>query len=404
MTEQTQRDDVKIPTQAAAPAEETLAGAAETVVAEAATEPAPAADAGTASGEAVAEAVVEPASVDAASEVDVPAEPAPAADAGTASDEAVAEAVEGPVPAADAGTASGEVVAEAVVEPVSVDAASEVDAPAEPAPAADAGTASDEAAAARPKKRLRDRRGLRAAVRWTAAVVAFAALGGATAYAVTQPERTEIPGLRTPDDGRWTYPALKLPKLPAGAPRPLDGDHNRPRRHYADVRGLLLPAPAGAKVDKTFPGATGWLPTRDFLEVYKEDDRKELTGTLEQNTLRHIAARAWTMADGTRAEVYLLQFETWGYSSDVKDKLVVDGKLAKAEAADYDTDWDSTSLRDPELHLSIYGEEKPRGAEHVRFGYIQAGDVLALVVFSKAGTQPAVPFHQAVLLQAQLLG
>ncbi|MDX2646493.1 hypothetical protein PV341_23585 [Streptomyces sp. PA03-1a] len=356
MTEQTQSDDVTIPAQAAAPAEETL------------TDAAPAA---APSGDDAAEAV--------------PAE---------AAGPVVAEATTEP--------ASTE---NAPVQPSPVDATSAADAPVEPVPAeAVSEVVSAEPAAPRPRKRLRERRGLRAAVRWTAAVVAFAALGGAAAYAVTQPERTEIPGLRTPDDGRWTYPALKLPKLPAGAPRPLDGDHNPPRRHYADIRTLLLPAPAGAKVDKTFPGATGWLPTRDFLEVFREDDRKKLTGKLEQNTLRHIAARAWTMGDGTRAEVYLLQFATWGYSSDVKDALIDDGTLAKAEAADYDTDWDSTSLDDSDLHLSLYDEDKPRGAEHVRYGYVQSGDVVAMVVLSKAGTQPAVPFHQAVLLQAQLLG
>ncbi|MDX2704998.1 hypothetical protein PV350_19335 [Streptomyces sp. PA03-6a] len=352
MTEQTQSDAVKIPAQAAAPAEETRT--------EAAPESAPSGDD---AAQVVPAEAAEPVVAEAATE------PASTEPAGSASDVAAAEAVGEPVPA--------EVVSEAV---------------------------SAEPAAPRPRKRLRERRGLRAAVRWTAAVVAFAALGGAAAYAVTQPERTEIPGLRTPDDGRWTYPALKLPKLPAGAPRPLDGDHNPPRRHYADIRTLLLPAPAGAKVDKTFPGATGWLPTRDFLEVFREDDRKKLTGRLEQNTLRHIAARAWTMGDGTRAEVYLLQFATWGYSSDVKDALIDDGALAKAAAADYDTDWDSTSLDDSDLHLSLYDEDKPRGAEHVRYGYVQSGDVVAMVVLSKAGTQPAVPFHQAVLLQAQLLG
>lgn len=359
MSEQTQSDDVKIPAQAAAPAEETLA---EPVPAVAVTEPVPA--------EAVKDAPAEPASA-------VPAaEPEPA----QALEETATDAAR-----VDAAPAEPDLTATEAV-PVPVDAASA------------------EAVAPRPRKRLRDRRGLRAAVRWTAAVVAFAALGGAAAYAVTQPERTEIPGLRTPDDGRWSYPALKLPKLPAGAPRALDGDGNRARRHYADVRTLLVPAPAGAKADKTFPGATGWLPTGDFLELYPAEDRKELSATLEQNTLRHIAARAWTMGDGTRAEVYLLQFATWGYSSDVKDKFVADGAPAKAAAADYDTEWESTWLDDPELHISLFDEDKPRGAEHVRYGYVQAGDVLAVVVLSKAGTQPAVPFHQTVLLQAQLLG
>ncbi|WP_431962138.1 hypothetical protein [Actinacidiphila sp. bgisy160] len=374
MTEQTQSDDVKIPAQSAAPAAEALpdAGPVTAPSGEDVAEPAPA-KGGT-------EAPVEPA----------PAESAPAESAvgESAPEEAVSdgEATEAVVESVLAGAASAGAVADAAPEAV----------PAESVLA--------EAASPRPRKRLRDRRGLRAALRWTAAVVVFAALGGAAAYAVTQPERTEIPGLETPDDGRWAYPALKLPKLPAGAPRALDTERNRPRRHYADVRTLLLPVPAGAKVDKGFPGATGWLPTGDFLELYPKGDRKELGATLEQNTLRHIAARAWTMADGTRAEVYLLQFATLGHSSDVKDKFVVDGTPAKAESADYDTEWESTWLDDPELHVSLFDEDKPRGAEHVRFGYVQAGDVLALVVLSKAGTQPAVPFHQTVLLQAQLLG
>ncbi|MFF7214452.1 hypothetical protein ACFZAU_28600 [Streptomyces sp. NPDC008238] len=354
MSEQTQRDDVKIPE------------AAEPVVAQTSAEAAP---------EAV-EPEREPAD-------GVPAEAAPeavVAEAEAVSPDASPAAEPEPVPAdgvpAEAATPEGatpEAATPAAVVPVR-------------------------------RKPLRERRVLRAALRWTAAVVVFAALGGAAAYAVTQPERTEIPGLETPDDGRWTYPALKLPKLPAGEPRALDTEQNRPRRHYADVRTLLLPAPAGAKVDKDFPGATGWLPTGDFLELYPKGDRKKLGAALEQNTLRHIAARAWTMGDGTRAEVYLLQFATAGYSGDAKDTFVVDGTPAQADSADYDKEWESTWLDDPELHPSLFDEDKPRGAEHVRYGYVQAGDVLAVVVLSKAGTQPAVPFHQTVLLQAQLLG
>ncbi|MDX3097169.1 hypothetical protein PV417_21905 [Streptomyces sp. ME19-03-3] len=290
-----------------------------------------------------------------------------------------------PVPATQAGTESSAGTATEVV------------------PAPEAVAVAGEAAATRSRKRLRDRRGLRAAVRWTAAFVAFAALGGAAAYTVTQPERTEIPGLRTPDDGRWTYPALKLPKLPAGAPRPEDSERNRVGRHYADVRSLLLPAPAGAKADKTFPGATEWLRTSDFVELYRQKDRGKLTAAFEQNALRHIAARAWTTGDGTRAEVYLLQFETFGYSSYAKE-ILTDCALAKAEVADYDSDWEPELVEDPQLYISVFDEDKPRGAEHVRYAYVQAGDVLAVIVLSRPGTQPAVPLHQAVLLQAQLLG
>ncbi|MGW3246928.1 hypothetical protein [Streptomyces sp. NPDC001070] len=347
MSEQTRTDDdVKIPAQTGAPAEEVPAQAPE--------------EAAALAGAGPEAAITEP--QEAGEPAEQPEEPAQAAP----------ERAEGP---ASAGVAT---------EPVTA------------APSADAGVP-------RQRTRLRDRRGLRAAVRWTAAVLVFAALGGAAAYAVTQPERTEIPGLRTPDDGRWTYPALKLPQLPAGAPRPLDGDHNRARRHYADLHTLLLPAPAGAKVDKALPGPTGWLPTRDFLELYQKGDRAKLTGTLEQNTLRHIAARAWTTDDGTRAEIYLLQFATAAYTGAVKEDLMLFGSLEKSGGAGYDTDWDSSDLPDPEVQWSLYNESKPRGPEHVRFGYVEAGDVLALVVLTKAGTQPAVPFHQTVMLQSQLL-
>ncbi|MFB7286466.1 hypothetical protein [Actinacidiphila glaucinigra] len=376
MSEQTQRDDVKIPAQSAAPAAETLPDAGPVAAPAEGAEPA-----------AEPEAVVAQASAQASAQ---------------AAPEAVEPAV---VTASEKAAAPEAVVAEAeAVSPDASPAAEPVPADEVPAEAATPEAATPEAVVPVRRKPLRERRGLRAALRWTAAVVVFAALGGAAAYAVTQPERTEIPGLETPDDGRWTYPALKLPKLPAGKPRALDTDRNRPRRHYADVRTLLLPAPAGAKVDKDFPGATGWLPTGDFLELYPKGDRKKLGAALEQNTLRHIAARAWTMGDGTRAEVYLLQFATLGYSGDAKDTFVLDGTPAQADSADYDTEWESTWLDDPELHPSLFDEDKPRGAEHVRYGYVQAGDVLAVVVLSKAGTQPAVPFHQTVLLQAQLLG
>jgi hypothetical protein len=362
MSEQTRTDDVKIPAQAAAEEAAAPAGAGTE-----AAEPVPA----DAAPEGAEEATpAEPSAEAASAETPEPEAAAPAEPEGT--EEAAPEGAEGP---ASAGVAT---------EPDTA------------APSAEAGVP-------RPRTRLRDRRGLRAAVRWTAAVLVFAALGGAAAYAVTQPERTEIPGLRTPDDGRWAYPALKLPELPAGAPRPLDGDHNRARRHYADIHSLLLPAPAGAKADKTLPGPTGWLPTRDFLELYQKSDRAKLAGTLEQNTLRHIAARAWTTADGTRAEIYLLQFATSAYTGTVKEDLMVSGSLAKVEGAGYDTDWDSSELPDPEVQWSLYNEAKPRGPEHVRFGYIEAGDVLALVVLTKAGAQPVVPFHQTVMLQSQLL-
>lgn len=54
--------------------------------------------------------------------------------------------------------------------------------------------------------------------------------------------------------------------------------------------------------------------------------------------------------------------------------------------------------------VNVYDEAAPRGATHLRAAYITAGDTLAVIHMEKPKTQSAVPFHQTVLLQAQLLG
>ncbi|MFE2427045.1 hypothetical protein ACFXJ5_09865 [Streptomyces sp. NPDC059373] len=249
----------------------------------------------------------------------------------------------------------------------------------------------------------KDRRVLRAVLRWTAAVVVFAALGGAAAYGVTQPRRTDIPGLQTPDDGRWTYHALKLPKLPAGKPRALDADNNPALRHYVDVRSLLLPAPAGAKLDKTFPGRDGWLPTSGFLKLFQKDGRKDLALRMDQDTLRHIAARAWTMPDGTRAEIYLLQYTSGAYAMRSQSDISDNGVFTEATVASYDAQFSTVGVPDT-IITNVYNEDRPRGTNHVRYAFLTSGDTVALVYLSKKGSQPEVPFRQAVLLQAQLLG
>jgi hypothetical protein len=242
---------------------------------------------------------------------------------------------------------------------------------------------------------------LRAFARWTAAVLVFAALGGAAAYGVTQPRRTDIPGLETPDDGRWTYPALKLPKLPVGKPGAFAESGNPGERHYADLRKLLLPLPQGAKADKDFADSEGWLPTATFLELYEKDKRKDLAQRMDQNTLRHIAARAWTMPDGTRAEIYLLQYSSEPYADDGQQALdsaaFVEAPSAELAVHDYDG-------IPSDVSAMVYDEEKPRGAQHVRYAYLSAGDTVALVYLSRKGSQPSVPFDQTVMLQSQLLG
>lgn len=92
-------------------------------------------------------------------------------------------------------------------------------------------------AAARPPRRV-----LRAVARWTAAALAFGVLGTGTAFGIASMERTDVPGLATEGDGRWDYPELTLPALPAGSPRPFSPG-NPAEIHHADLRELLLPAP-----------------------------------------------------------------------------------------------------------------------------------------------------------------
>lgn len=253
----------------------------------------------------------------------------------------------------------------------------------------------------------RDRRVLRAVLRWTAVVAVFAAVGTATAYGISQVDRTHLPGLATAADGRWQYPELTRPPLPAGSPAPFDAA-NKAGTHYADLRALLLPAPAGATEDKALRGTDGWLPTRTFLAEFEEgESRTGVEGKLAEAGVRHIAARGWTTPDGTRTRVYLLQFNTAEVVStqvlaDLADYNSPSHQLRGAGATVYDDDFPAESgVTNVTRHA--YTEIQPYGDEQVRQAYLSAGDVLALVIQSRKGATPAVPFQQTVVLQSQLL-
>ncbi|MFJ9423285.1 hypothetical protein [Streptomyces sp. NPDC101249] len=264
------------------------------------------------------------------------------------------------------------------------------------------------AAGAGPAGTRRDRRALRAALRWTAAAVVLAAVGAGTAYGIGALERTDVPGLATASDGRWAYPALTLPPLPSGSPGPF-ADSNPAEAHHADLRALVLPAPEGAKEDPALRGSDGWLPTGTFLAEYSDaSERDVLRLALADRGLRHIAARGWTMPDGTRTRIYLLRF---GSGVVVHDLFTE--KVAPASAPGFRLRGTDVSLFDDgfppqtdtdRVQRSAYDETEPYGAEQVRHAYLSAGDVLALVVQSREGTAAAVPFQQTVVLQSQLLG
>jgi len=255
----------------------------------------------------------------------------------------------------------------APAEPTASAAPAEPTASASPAePTASASPAEPAAPApADPPPPPKDRRVLRAALRWTAAVCAFAAAWAGTAYGITRMERTDVPGLATESDGRWPYPELTRPPLPSGSPGPF-AEGNDAGTHHADLRALVLPAPRGATETAKLRGSDGWLATEDFLAEFPfEEDRDTLRLKLTDAGLRHIAARGWTTEDGTRTRVYLLRFGT----AEVVDGLLSDYLVPEDRAPRQVRGTELSRLRRG-AHLRFPGRQRPavrpRGAGAVR--------------------------------------
>jgi len=253
-----------------------------------------------------------------------------------------------------------------------------------------------------PRGRLR---GAASALRWVTAAVVFAVAGTTTAYGVGRLDRGDLPGLAAEADGLWEFPRLSSPPLPSDSPAPF-ADEDRPGAHHADPRALVLPAPKGAVEDRALRGSDGWLATEDFLAEYVEPDRAALGQLLVDSGLRHVTARGWTTEDGTRTRVYLLHFGTAAVVDDLFHRhmgLDAPGhRVRGAERAVSDQELpDTTGIE--EIRRAVYDETRPYGREHVRQGYLSAGDVLAVVLQSREGTVGTVPFLQTLALQSQLL-
>ncbi|MEU4099879.1 hypothetical protein ACFY8X_37905 [Streptomyces tanashiensis] len=241
-------------------------------------------------------------------------------------------------------------------------------------------------------------------VRWTAAVLVCGGVGAGTAMGITAMERTDVPGLATESDGRWEYPRLALPALPEGALRPYS-DGNDGEVHHADLRKLLLPAPAGATVDPKLKG--GWAGTDSYLALLKESDRGTVKEYLADSALRHVAARGWTTPDGTTTRIHLLRFSSVAFAEDFKDEVTREVSKSSrlplgVEAVKIDMSVQDVAV--PDLSVYAYQEEKPYGPEQTRWAYIQAGDTFGVVTQTRKGGTLTVPFQQTVALQSQLLG
>ncbi|MFF4371180.1 hypothetical protein [Streptomyces sp. NPDC001594] len=271
--------------------------------------------------------------------------------------------------------------------------------PLEAAATPDTGAAGPAAAAPR------DRRALRAVLRWTAAVLVFGAAGAGTAYGIARAERTDVPGLSTKGDGRWAYPALVRPTPPPGAPLPFAAD-NPDGIHYAGLTQLLLPAPRGSAPDAGLKLEKDSAVTVDtFLEEYEPSARDKLRAQFDLNGLRQIAGRGWTTPDGTRTRVYLLRYHASGFADTFKG-CGADMELNGVKQVVTDEVWNKAKVEQvsPAVEgLKALEEAVPFGDEQTRIGCVESGDIRAVILQSRKGGAAAVPLHQAVILQNQLL-
>ncbi|MFF8493220.1 hypothetical protein ACF06O_20485 [Streptomyces albidoflavus] len=282
--------------------------------------------------------------------------------------------------------------------------ATKAEEPAAPAAGPWAEPAPDPAAPGR--KPLRERRVLRAVARWSLALVVAGGLGAGATALVTLQDRTDLPGLATTPDGRWDFPRQQLPALPADAPRP-GHPGNAAGIHHADLRELLVTAPASATPDKKLTG--DWTPTSAYLAEYEKGDPSALGAQLHSFGLRHVTSRGWTMPDGTEARVHLLRFPSSGLADQYRDYGVhfdssAGARLAGSPDTVFDSKWQSRGVPDT-TSVYAYEEPAPYGDDEVqtRVAYIVAGDTLGMVVHEKKGGADRVPFHQTVVLQTQLL-
>ncbi|MDH6112071.1 hypothetical protein P3T36_004952 [Kitasatospora sp. MAP12-15] len=285
----------------------------------------------------------------------------------------------------------------------------------------------DELPANEPAPRRRPQRA--SLLRWGAAVLLFVVGGTATAFAVTAPARTDLPGLATPNDGRYAFAPLTLPPLPPGRLSPSDDTVGN--RHYADLRQLVLAAPKGAITPTTAPTPAAptpaapskapvspappspspsasaqqptalWAACADYAKLDANPPRVQVIVT--ENACRAAATRVWTAPDGTRTELWLQSFgsfdEAHQYYTEITENGVPNAVPLPLLAPE---DGTLTGLSDDYPRAS--GTIAPGGKLPIgRYAYLVAGDVVATVVMSNPAGVLDQPFQQVVTLQSDLL-
>lgn len=226
--------------------------------------------------------------------------------------------------------------------------------------------------------------------RWVGAVVTVLAVGGACAYGVLEQKRTDLPGLATASDGRYDFAPISMPTLALGQSDPL-AEGNAGSQHLADIRKLLLPAPAGASKDTSLPGASGWVSEKDTLAAAK--DAAEGTETFATNGWRHTAGTAWKTPDGAETKIYLVQF--------------VDGEACNNASTDFSQFTGGLNAFPTSITVnsttSVVYTKVTKGATTTWSGAVAVGDTEFLITFTAPKSVGLAPFEQEVDLQAELL-
>lgn len=226
--------------------------------------------------------------------------------------------------------------------------------------------------------------------RWAGAAVTMLAVGTGCAFAVLAPQRTHLPGLATAADGRYTFAPLTLPTLAPGQAAPT-GDANVGEQHISDIRKLLLSPPAGATLDRSLPGASGWFSRAATLKLLANPQADE---QLQTDGWRHTAAIAWKTPDGAETEIWLLQFidaDAAGDAAQVINTFAGQSLNANPETMTVD-----------EL-TSVDYERVVTGSTATWYGLAQVHDIEFLIEYTAPASIGRAPFEQETDLQTELL-
>jgi hypothetical protein len=225
--------------------------------------------------------------------------------------------------------------------------------------------------------------------RWVGAVVAMLAVGAGCAFAVMAPQRTELPGLKTPSDGRYDFAPLVLPTLAPGQSDP-DSSGNPGAQHISDIRKLLLSPPKGAVLDHSLPGATGWVSRSATLSVLGNEQAAEQLNT---DGWRHTAGIAWKTPDGAETKIWLVQF--------IDSSAETDASVAFS-SFDGGSTADPTSIAVADSTTANY-VRVVKGSTATWYGQVDVDDAELLLEFTAPTTVGIAPFEQELDLQVELL-